>query len=163
MHNEIEIRQATSATEFAAAKTLILQYVQWLGMDLSFQNFDQEMETMPQTYGHPDGALFIALKADKPVGVAGIKRFNATECEVKRMFIQPESRGFDIGKLLLTECIAIAKKLNYQTIKLDTADFMKAAIKLYTSNGFTEIPAYRHNPHDQARYFELHLTNNQPV
>lgn len=45
------------------------------------------------------------------------------------MFVQSDNRGFGIGKLLLTECIEIAKKINYDTIKLDTADFMKSAIQ----------------------------------
>ncbi len=157
MEDQIRIRQAQNKEDFFAAKELIMEYVRWLGIDLSFQNFDKEMDTLPETYGHPDGGLFIALRNGKAIGVAGIKRFNDRECEVKRMFVQPDSRGFGIGKLLLTECIKIAKRLNYGTIKLDTADFMKSAIKLYTDNGFVEIPAYRHNPHEQARYFELWL------
>jgi carbonic anhydrase len=157
MENEIKIKRAQNGGDFFAAKELILEYVRWLGIDLSFQNFDKEMDTLPATYGNPDGGLFIALRNEKPVGVAGIKRFNERECEVKRMFVQPDSRGFGIGKLLLTECIKIAKRLNYETIKLDTADFMKSAIKLYTDNGFVEIPAYRHNPLELARYFELGL------
>ncbi len=32
---------------------------------------------------------------------------------------------------------------------------MQAAITLYLANGFKEIPAYRFNPHPEARYFEL--------
>ena len=79
------------------------------------------------------------------------------------MFVQPGSRGLGIGKLLLASCINIAKKLNYVTIKLDTADFMKSAIKLYTENGFVEIPAYRFNPYDEARYFELNLEKFQKI
>jgi putative acetyltransferase len=62
-----------------------------------------------------------------------------------------------IGKLLLRKCIETAKALNYNSIKLDTADFMNAAIKLYTDHGFVEIPAYRFNPHEHAKYFELIL------
>ncbi|MEO6455329.1 MAG: GNAT family N-acetyltransferase [Ginsengibacter sp.] len=157
MENKIEIKEALHGEDFLAAKELILEYVKWLGIDLSFQNFDKEMDTLQETYGNPDGRLFIALRNNKAVGVAGIKRFSDKECEVKRMFVQHDSRGFGIGKLLLNECIEMAKKLNYYTIKLDTADFMKSAIKLYTYNGFVEISAYRHNPHKEARYFELDL------
>jgi carbonic anhydrase len=157
MENQIEIKEAQNTEDFLAAKELILEYVKWLGIDLSFQNFDEEMETIQTTYGDQDGRLFIALRTGQAVGVAGIKRFNNKCCEVKRMFIQADSRGFGIGKLLLTECIAMAKKLNYDTIRLDTADFMKSAIKLYINNGFIEIPAYRHNPYKDARYFELNL------
>jgi len=162
MENQIEIKEAQHKADFLATKELILEYVKWLGMDLSFQNFDKEMNSLPETYGNRDGRLFIAVRNDKAVGVAGIKRFNEKECEVKRMFVQPASRGLGIGKLLLTECIEAAKRLHYQVIKLDTADFMRSAIKLYTDNGFVEISAYRHNPHEEARYFELSL-NKMPT
>ena len=157
MKKQVEITEVKNEGEFLEAKELILEYVKWLGIDLSFQNFDKEIDILQVTYGHPDGGLCLALRNNKAVAVAGIKRFNDRECELKRMFVQPGSRGFGIGKLLLTRCIELAKKLNYDTIKLDTADFMKSAIKLYTDNGFVEIPAYRFNPHDEARYFELNL------
>ena len=157
MKNPVEIIEVKNVTEFLQAKELILEYVQWLGIDLSFQNFDQEIDTLQVTYGEPNGGLFLAIRNDKAVGVAGIKRFDESECELKRMLVQPGSRGSGIGKLLLIRCIDIAKKLNYVTIKLDTADFMKSAIKLYTDNGFVEIPAYRFNPYEEARYFELAL------
>ena len=102
--------------------------------------------------------VFSDVRPEVHVGVAGIKRFNETDCEVKRMFVQPESRGFKIGQLLLTKCLDAAKELNYQAVKLDTADFMKSAIRLYTDNGFREIDAYRYNPHEEARYFELNFS-----
>ena len=157
MENKVEIRMVKNTVDIRIAKELILEYVDWLGYDLSFQNFDKEIDTLQETYGPEHGGLFIAFRNGQAIGVAGIKRFTDRDCELKRMYVQPGSRGFGIGKLLLTACIAIAKDLNYHTIKLDTADFMKPAIKLYTANGFVEIPAYRHNPHEEARYFELAL------
>lgn len=157
MKNAIEIKMAETATDFANAKKLILEYVDWLGIDLSFQNFDKEMAGLPEMYNHKDGGLFIAYINEEAVGIAGIRRFNKNDGEIKRMFVQPNSRGLGIGQLLLNHCIDNARKLNYDTIKLDTADFMKSAIKLYTDNGFMEIGAYRHNPHESARYYELKL------
>lgn len=157
MENEISIKTAVSAPDFLAAKALILEYAEWLGMDLSFQNFDKEMESLQEMYNPLNGALFMGINNGNPVAVAGVRRFAGKVCEVKRMFVQPASRGLGIGKLLLTECIEKAKSLSYESVKLDTADFMKLAIKLYTDHGFVEIPAYRHNPHEAARYFELVL------
>jgi len=157
MENRIQLKLARTTADFLVAKKLIIEYAEWLAFDLSFQNFNDELNTLAQTYGDKNGGLFIATKNDEAVGVAGIKRFSDNECEVKRMFVQADSRGLGIGKLLLTSCIELAIKLNYQVIKLDTADFMKPAIKLYTDNGFTEISAYRHNPHEEARYFELDI------
>ncbi len=165
MENRITIIEVKNIEEFSEAKNLILEYVIWLSMEgglevkaiLSSQNFDKEMETLPSTYGNPNGGIFIAKNNGKAVAVAGIKRFSNTDCEVKRMFVQKDSRGLGVGKLLLMNCIEIAKKLNYKIIKLDTADFMNSAIKLYIDNGFVEIPAYRENMHEHARYFELEL------
>jgi carbonic anhydrase len=157
MSEVITIETAKSDVDFLTAKNLILEYVAWLGIDLSFQNFNAEMETLTTTYSPPNGALFVALRDGSAVGVAGIKRFSDTVCEVKRMYVQPRGRGVGIGQRLLTHCIAMAKQLNYEMIKLDTSEHMKSAIKLYRQNGFVEISSYRYNPHEEARFFELDL------
>ncbi len=165
MNQEIKIVAAKTPEEFLEAKKLIIEYVDWLllkagpeaRMTLSSQNIEKEMETLSRTYSFPDGALFFAWNNGHAVAVAGIKRFNERECELKRMFVQEKCRGLGIGDLLLTECIENAKILNYESIKLDTLAFMKSAINLYIDHGFSEIPAYRHNTHREARFFELDL------
>ena len=154
----IDIRLARTSADFEAARQLILAYVTWLGIDLSFQNFDAEMAQLPTVYSAPAGGLLLALVNGEPAGVAGIKPFTDTACELKRMFVGTGFRNLGIGRQLLTEAIALAKNLAYTVIKLNTADFMKAAISLYTKAGFVEIPPYRFNPHEEARYFELPLT-----
>ncbi len=153
----IDIRLAQSEADFKATKQLILAYVTWLGIDLSFQNFDAEMAGLSTVYAAPNGGLLLATVAGVPAGVAGIKKFTDTDCELKRMFVGAECRKLGVGKQLLTEAIILAKNLRYETIKLDTADFMKEAINLYVGAGFVEIPPYRFNPHEEARYFELVL------
>lgn len=154
---KIEIKTAITPQHFLDAKELISEYVTWLGFDLAFQNFDAEMADLPKMYNQKDGGLFIAYINNAPVGIAGLRRFSASDAEVKRMFVKDTAKGMGIGKQLLRTCIETARKLGYQTIKLDTAAFMHAAIKLYTDHGFVEIDAYRFNPHDHARYFELTL------
>lgn len=157
MAENIEIRLASTTSEYEDVKKIVLEYSNWLGFDLSFQNFEKEMETLPITYGPPDGGIFLAFRNNEAVGVAGIKRFSDSECELKRMFIREHGRGYGIGKLLLSECISLAAELNYSKIKLDTMAYMKSAIKIYTDSGFIEIPAYCFNPNEEARYFELIL------
>ena len=115
------------------------------------------MAMLPDMYNKQEGGLFIAYLDEQPVGVVGLRKFNQDESEVKRMYVKPDGRGMSIGKLLLNQCIQTAKDLKYKSIKLDTGDFMKAAIHLYLSQGFVEIPAYRFNPHEGAKYFELKL------
>jgi carbonic anhydrase len=157
VNDQTEIKIASHPQGFLEAKKLILEYIEWLSFDLAFQHIDEELDNLESMYGDPEGALMLARMHGKAVGVAGIRKFAAGECELKRMFVKPECRGSGIGKLLLAECIEIAKKLNYGVIRLDTADYMKPAIKLYADAGFVEIPAYRYNPLETARYFELRI------
>jgi putative acetyltransferase len=153
----IEIVPAATMAQYADATALILEYSQWLNFDLAFQLFDQEMASLSIMYNQSNGGLFVAYLDGAPVGVIGLRRLSETEGEVKRMFVQDRARGNGIGKMLLEKCIDVARALKYQSIKLDTTDFMKFAIKLYTDHGFREIPAYRYNPQEGARYFELRL------
>ena len=158
MSHLIQIITAQTPQHFSDAKNLIVEYVKWLNLDLSFQNFDQEMADLPKMYTTNDGGLFIAYLNEAPIGIVGLRRFSEADAEVKRMFVRDEAKGKGVGKLLLQKCIGIAKALHYRSIKLDTGAFMKAAIHLYISHGFAEIPAYRFNPHESAKYYELNLT-----
>lgn len=158
MEKSVEIKIAQTATDFAHARELILEYVAWLGIDLSFQNFDKEMEGLSKMYSPVEGALYLANINGEAVGVAGLRRFSERDGELKRMFVKPNNRGMGIGQLLLSACLETARTLKYESVKLDTADFMTAAIKLYKENGFEEIEAYRYNPHESLKYFELKLT-----
>jgi putative acetyltransferase len=154
---QIKIMIAHSEQDFSDSREIILEYAASLGIDLAFQNFDDEMKNLEQMYTAPYGGIVLASVNGKTVGVAGIRKFNDEACELKRMFIRPDFRGFGIGQLLLDRSIRLAKTLNYTQVLLDTYDSMKAAISLYTQYGFVEIAAYRHNPHTSAKYFELKL------
>lgn len=153
----IAISIATTTKDFALGKEIILEYVAWLDFDLSFQNFDDEINSLEQMYSAPTGGLLIAKVNEEPAGVAGIRQFGNDDCELKRMFVKQDFRGLGLGKALLLESIALARQLGYKTIKLDTAEYMKDAIQLYAQNGFLEIPPYRYNPHESAKYFALKL------
>jgi putative acetyltransferase len=73
------------------------------------------------------------------------------------MYVKPDFRNLGIGRLILEYAILLAKKLKYNRIMLDTHDSMRAAIKLYLDYGFKEIAAYRFNPIESTRFFELKL------
>jgi ribosomal protein S18 acetylase RimI-like enzyme len=153
----ISYKIATTSLEFEYGKELFQQYANSLKLDLSFQDFTKELETIDIQYNKPKGALLLVYKDKTVIGCAGIREFDIETAELKRMYIQAEYRGCQIGRKLLEQSINIAKELNYKRIRLDTLPDMKLAQKLYRAFGFYEIPSYRFNPIEGTVYMEKNL------
>jgi N-acetylglutamate synthase-like GNAT family acetyltransferase len=143
--------------EIPQAKELILEYIKWLNLDLSFQHIDEELEDFPGKYQEPDGAFIIAKENNAVIGCIGIKKLDKTVCEMKRLFVNDKYKGKGIGKKLVELIIADAKAKQYEKMRLDTLDYMKTAISLYQKNGFYEIAPYYHNPDKGVVYLEREL------
>ena len=109
MQDQLSIKTAQTKDDYFLAKKLILEYVAWLGVDLSFQNFDAEMEELSEMYNEKNGGLFLAFKNDKAVGVAGLRRFSITESEVKTNVCKSRSKGAWNRKIIITKMYGACK------------------------------------------------------
>mgnify|MGYP001792228627 CR=1 len=154
----IQLKEVTTEQEYKEDISLFREYAQDLGIDLSFQNFEQELQEITVQYARPNGALVVAFNDCKqPLGCVGVRKLEPKICELKRMYIKAEARGKGLGKQLLSKALVIAKELKYEIMRLDTLGTMDAAMGLYKITGFYEIPPYRFNPLENARYFEIQL------
>jgi ribosomal protein S18 acetylase RimI-like enzyme len=142
-------------------KALFMEYAQSLEVDLCFQDFNQELDSLPGKYAFPDGRLYIAYLDDKVVGCIALRRYDENRSELKRMYIRNGYRGLGISKILVQKIIQDAIELKYESILLDTLNTMKPAINLYKSFGFEEIEPYYVNPLDGATYFSLNLSKTK--
>lgn len=79
-------------------------------------------------------------------------RHSAERCEMKRLYVKPETRGLHAGDLLVNEVIEHARMAGYKEMVLDTITPLKAAIGLYKKNGFKECEPYYNNPMDDVIY-----------
>jgi putative acetyltransferase len=165
---------------------LFREYAQSLGVDLSFQNFDDELATLPGEYAPPDGRVFLALldENDAPLadrarececsrsqiplaassarfeaiaGCIALRRIDDETCEMKRLYVRQQFRGQGVGRKLVAAVIEAAREVGYCRMRLDTLPQMSQAQVLYRSLGFREIPPYRYNPVPGTRFFELAL------
>ncbi|MDR2027265.1 MAG: GNAT family N-acetyltransferase [Prevotellaceae bacterium] len=150
---ELELKTANSSQDYNNIRRLILEYSEWLGIDLCFQNFEYELDNLSCVYER----LYIAYVNAAPAGCIGFKKRSKYQCELKRMFVRDEYRGKHIGTGLLQKAIADAGMSGYTEMLLDTSTKMEAAIHLYQKFGFHEIPAYYHNPHGSVIYMSLNL------
>lgn len=154
---KIEIQTAKSRRQFEQARLLFKEYAASLGVDLGFQNFDDELESLETIYSPPTGALLLALRERQTAGCVGVRGLNAKACEMKRLYVKPEFQNLQIGRRLTIAVIEKARRLGYEKMRLDTLPSMTSAQNLYRSLGFKEIGAYRYNPDPNTLFMELDL------
>ncbi|QQG48694.1 MAG: GNAT family N-acetyltransferase [archaeon] len=155
------IVHAETKGQIRTARDLFSEYGKSLGIDLSFQNFEEELNSLPGDYSPPNGVLLIALLDGEPAGCVALRKLGADGkvCELKRLYVRPKFRGRSLGRRLAESVIAEASRLRYEVMRLDTLRTMNEAIMLYTSLGFRETAPYRYNPIEGTRFFELDLQN----
>jgi ribosomal protein S18 acetylase RimI-like enzyme len=154
---QIEYIHAEGNDLMEEARQLFIEYARSLNVDLSFQNFAEELEELPKRYGPPDGAIIIARVAGKSAGCAALHKLSDGICEMKRLYVRDDFRGLGIGRELVSRVLTEASKRNNRLIRLDTLPTMGKAQMLYESFGFYDIEPYVYNPIPGTRFLERKL------
>jgi len=149
--------QPASPEQWAAARALVEEYAASLQLDLDFQNFDDEIASLPREYGPPDGCFVLAATDGRFVGCGGVRRHDEAACEMKRLYVRPDARGGGIARLIVERLIEHARQRGYGVLLLDTLPTMDGAQALYRSLGFTPTEPYRYNPVPGATFWKLVL------
>jgi putative acetyltransferase len=154
--------QAESPAQIAQARELFLEYAQSLGFSLCFQNFDDELASLPGDYAPPHGRLLLAEYESALAGCVALHKLGSESgpevCEMKRLYLRPSFRGKGVGRALADRIIAEARQIGYSRMRLDTVEpVMKDAVGMYRRLGFQEIAPYCKNPMAGALYMELRL------
>jgi len=133
-------------------------YETWFGMSLCFQGFEEELANLPGKYAPPDGRLYLAYVDEELAGCIALRKFEDDVCEMKRLFLRKNARGYGLGKELIEKLIDEALAIGYAKMRLDTyPPKMGKAVKLYESHGFRPIEKYYDNPHEGVLFMELDL------
>ncbi|MDQ3893624.1 MAG: GNAT family N-acetyltransferase [Actinomycetota bacterium] len=146
------IRRAESR-DVEAVRSLLREYSDGLGLDLSFQGFAAELADPLRFYD----VVLLAEGGGADDGCAALRRIDDRTCELKRLYVRPSVRGGGLGRRLAEAAIAEARRRRYARMLLDTLPPMRAARGLYESLGFRETEPYRSNPVPGAAFLELRL------
>jgi GNAT superfamily N-acetyltransferase len=157
----LSVIQAQTPEQIAAVRELMLEYAAAMNISLCFQNFDEELRTLPGKYAPPGGRLLLADWDGETAGMVALRALNEDEkavCEMKRLYVRPKFRGKSLGRALARELICQAAEIGYKRMRLDTIQgIMDPAIHLYRELGFHEIPAYYSSPVRETLFMELAL------
>jgi ribosomal protein S18 acetylase RimI-like enzyme len=167
--------------ELDAVRAIFRVYADSLGIDLGFQNFDQELASLPGEYEEPRGALLLAVvdvgEVAVPVdaeplaraqgqlahvaGCCALRPLDTADypnaAEMKRLYVRPQFRGVGLGRQLAEAILDAARGAGYACVLLDTLDDMESARALYEDLGFAEVPPYYHNPIAGSHYLKVDL------
>ncbi len=154
----LRIVEVETSDDLELVRELFVEYVESLGFDLGFQDFEVELADLAEHYDAPGGCLLFASWKGQAAGCVAIKRFRDGICEMKRLYVKPQFRGLGIGRSLAETVIEKARMSGYDLMCLDMVLPRDAARSLYLSLGFSDIEPYRYNPMEGAAFMELKLT-----
>ncbi|HZA93889.1 MAG TPA: GNAT family N-acetyltransferase [Gemmatimonadales bacterium] len=142
------IAPVRTANDLKATVKLFRAYASSLDVDLSYQNFEAEMEAMPGKYARPAGELLLARdRSGTPMGCVALRPLDAHGCcEMKRLYVVPEGRGSGLGRRLVDAVVKEAERIGYREMRLDTLPSMTGAVALYRKLGFEPIEPYYATP-----------------
>ena len=133
--------------------TLEVREVSWNHPD-SVELRAQQQAEIAQRYGTPHSepgpaptadditVFFVAYEGGTAVGCSGLRERDATEAEVKRMFVAPSRRGTGVSVALLSRLEQFGRDRGYARLVLETGDEQPDAIRFYEREGFTRIPNF---------------------
>lgn len=156
----MKIIPAQAAGDIEAVRELFCAYERLLGVDLCFQNFAEELATLPGRYAPPRGRLLLALDEQQyAAGCVALRPLDDRTCEMKRLFVRPAYRGQGLGRILAMHVVNEASTLGYAVMRLDTLEELESAMRLYASLGFQRCAPYYANPLPGVVYWERALLN----
>jgi len=155
------IRDVVFPSDTIELNSLIREYVAWLNIDLSYQDFEGEMEKIESLFTPPAGQYTFAIINSKVAGGVGFKCINAETAEVKRLYVRPEYQGLALGKTLMNNLLEKLAGLGYKKVVLDAVPPTVHAKLLYESMGFYEIEPYFNNPTPNTKFYCFNLSELQ--
>jgi len=153
----MKIREATIA-DGDAIRAIVNETLAEFGFPVESDGIDSDLGDIPRSY-QSLGGVFRVIEDDDGaiVGCGGLFPIEQTSVELRKMYFRPEIRGQGLGRRLLEDLVAEARRRHYQRIELETASNLTAAIALYQRAGFVETEGPKHSCRcDRTFALDLH-------
>lgn len=105
----------------------------------------------------PTGCFVVGRYDGRPLSCGGIRLLDPTTAELTRVYVDPRARGTGGGAALLGALEDAGRELGAERVRLDTRSDLVEARRLYTRQGYAEIPAYDCGPYAE-HWFEKRIS-----
>ncbi len=121
-------------------------YAQEHGFNLTFEAYVAgPLSEFIKDFNPANERLWMVEKENEVVGSIAIVKFSDEQAQLRWLLLHPDVRGRGIGKKLVEDAIAFARKCGYSSIFLWTVDILPQAAHIYRSYGF-KITEEKRNP-----------------
>jgi GNAT superfamily N-acetyltransferase len=152
----ISISAASSSEDFETAAALCQALGEWdavavLPHGISAEEVlalfhNETSASLKAKYGAADAKFLIARWETAPAGCIAYVPFDDQATEFHKFFVDAKFRGNGIGRALMREALAAVAGGRRRKILLHTTPYMKHAVAVYESFGFTPCPRFRETP-----------------
>lgn len=134
----MQIRKALP-TDNVHARGVVRKSLSSFGLAADFDTLDAAVGAIGQA-GSPNDIELVAEVEGRLVGCLVIQRRQGTSAKLFGFHVDASVQGRGVGRQLLAEGIAEARKNNFTQLELETCGDMRAAIHLYESFGWIRGP-----------------------
>lgn len=117
-----------------------LRLAQRAELDERYGTDDHEPGTPPTA---ADIGVFVVARVDDvAVGCGGLRPLEPGTAEIKRMYVEPFSRGSGVAAAILRELESLARERSVTRLLLETGPGQPDAIRFYVREGYRQIPNF---------------------
>lgn len=109
------------------------------------------------------GVLLVARRGGRAVGCGGLFPLSEELAEIRRMYVRHGARRSGVGRRLLAELEAEARRRGYAALRLETGRRQPEAVALYREAGFVRTrPFGPHAEDPESLFFEKRIAGPAP-
>ena len=123
----------------------------WLDNLSQAMHCEEGILLVAESGGHLEGTVKFYPEASQ----AGLGHWPAGSASMRLLAVRPGSRGRGYGRLLVEECLRLARERGIARIYLYTGTFMHAARQLYEKMGFVRAVDFDRDPGPIAYRLDL--------
>jgi len=159
----VTLVEPATADDLAAMRGLLWAYIHDMRdiyadtpmvAELDDDVWTRELDSLPVKYAAPLGAMLLVRSAGTVGGCVCLRRIDAEDCEMKRLYVVPTLRGRGLARHLIRGIARLAQQRGYRRMLFDVGWRQVAALTAYRALGCQEISPY----HSGSDWFLAHTT-----